>query len=144
MALIEEIVYARTTGFAALAAEIATRCYPDVLPQASDLSQLPGGRLYPAIRYLIVSNADVARTHDLGPNTAQRPRVQFDVYAETKLQAAEIGELVRQCWDGFKGEVLGQRVVALKVNDLGVREEEIDLYRRQFDFMIWHTGNITS
>lgn len=128
---LEEAIFTRTTTFGDLPALIGQRVYPNILPDDEDVT-------LPAVRYIIVSDPQFALTHELGPSGLARPRVQFDVYAHTPEEAKLVGEQIRLAWEGFRGVVGSTSIYAsIKADHRSGYEQETNLHREQYDFLIW-------
>lgn len=127
---IEEALYARLSGAAAITELTSTRIYPYKLPQ---------NPIMPAITYQRVSTSRY-HTHDTsGASGLARPRFQFDCYASSYLGAKQLVEALRGVLEGFNGYVGAQRIQgALSQNETDFYEDVTGLYRRSIDFMIHH------
>lgn len=123
-----------------LAGLVGQRLYPNVLPQAPT---------FPAMTFTWVSGT---RFHHLGGSAGiAGPRVQFDCWAATYLEAEALFEALRLALDGFRGEIGGspptrriQGVVSAGDRDLYEEGAEsgsgsgAGIYRRSADFMIYY------
>jgi hypothetical protein len=77
----------------AISALVSTRIYPDARPQDCEL---------PAIEYSIVSSVD---HQDLsGPTGTETARIQFDIYALTRLDANALADLAKKLLAGLQQE----------------------------------------
>lgn len=112
MALIGELLYARLTGNAGLAALVGTRVHPDMLPQ---------NVTYPAIRYVQVSRVEVVRkpvaAGGVGASLAiVRGTFQLDCYAKTYKQAHQVAIAAAAAVYGWRDPANG--VIVARVTDV--------------------------
>lgn len=112
MALIGELLYARLTGNAGLAALVGTRVHPDMLPQ---------NVTYPAIRYNQVSRVEVVRkpvaAGGVGASLAiVRGTFQLDCYAKTYKQAHQVAVAAAAAVYGWRDPANG--VIVARVTDV--------------------------
>ncbi len=112
MALIGELLYARLTGNAGLAALVATRVHPDMLPQTTT---------YPAMRYVQVSRVEVVRkptsAGGVGAGLAiVRGTFQLDCYAKTYKQAHQVAMAAVAAIYGWRDPANG--VIVARVTDV--------------------------
>jgi hypothetical protein len=108
----------------ALAAIIAARIYPEVLPETAAL---------PALVYSVVS-AD--RDYSLqGPSGIVTYRVQFSAFARTRAECAVVLEALRQDLSGLGMNVSGRLVLSGTIRVLSVKSDvsEIDSYNEPDD-----------
>lgn len=119
------------SGFQAVA---GTRIYPDVLPQ---------GAIYPACTYMVVSGA--ADYHLGGPSDLADPRLQLDLYGETKAQVVALYRAVMAALSGFSGSVGSPPVKiqgifkAMETDNFAGDMENAGprTFRKTVDFTIW-------
>ena len=115
---------------AAVAALVAGRVYPKILPQSPTV---------PAVTYQRISRVGVADTLD-APGSLARPRVQVDSWGSTGDQAEALGETVREAINGFRGNVSGgasvQRIALETVRE--EYDDEVKLHRHSADYYVWH------
>ena len=118
---------------ATLGGLIGTRLYPLKLPQDPTV---------PAMTFQWISGQ---RAHAAdGAVGLASPRVQFDCWAETYLEAEAVFEALRKRLDGFRGTAGSSRVQgAFFETERDDYEDEGRLYRRSADFFIWHEEAIT-
>jgi hypothetical protein len=109
-------------GQPALAALLGERVYPVTLPQGATL---------PAITYQVISGAGEGDGHT-GPGLSRR-RYQFDCWAATYGQAADLGRALVQAVHARR--LLGQ--AALLDNEVDQYEAETQRWRRIVDVMVW-------
>ncbi len=114
-----------------LSALVSERVHPVLLPQNSTL---------PAVTYQLISQ-DPLHTLD-GPVNLNRPRVQFDVWADTYLEMEAVNDALRNALDGFTGGIGGSPpslIVqgAFLVTERDLFESEPELFRRSADYFIW-------
>ena len=131
MALIGELLYARLTGNAGLAALVGTRVHPDMLPQAVT---------YPAIRYVQVSRVEVVRkpvaAGGVGAGLAiVRGTFQLDCYAATYKQAHQVAMAAAAAAYGWRDRTNG--VIVARVTDTqDVNDNEETMQRVALDVSI--------
>jgi hypothetical protein len=98
--MIEQHLYQRLTGFAGLTALVATRVYPQKLPQEPT---------YPAVTYLTVSALrESAMSAD--PGVARR-RFSVIAWGATFTSASDVAEQVRAALQRYKGTLDGTEVL---------------------------------
>jgi hypothetical protein len=122
----EQAVFAVLAANAAVAAIVADRVYPTVLPQSAEV---------PAIVYTRVS-AD--HTHTLGgASSLASGRVQVNCWADSYAEAAELARAVRLAVQGYRGEVaVGAESItidglfALSTGDLADPSAGLESHRR--------------
>jgi len=125
---LRQLVYARCTGYAPLAALISARCYPDRVPENAT---------YPLVVYHAPISSDDTdyRTHDNGTGRTQ-DTVQFDCYATTGADAETVSDQVVAAWNGYKsGCDIGFSFVTNRIAD---RQDDIREYRQIVDALIEH------
>lgn len=127
---LQEIVFARTTGHAGVAALIGTRCYP---------LRLKENVVYPAISYIAPVSDDDSdyRTHDNvnSPVTRSVARVQFNCYDTTNDGAELLADQVVAAWSGYQAADWSAGY-AFKVNRIATREDALEAWRQIVDVMI--------
>lgn len=138
---LEEAIVERLTGYAPLAALVADRVYPLMLPQ--DVA-------WPAITYQRISG--VSDHHLGGPSGLTETRLQVDVWSQVRdgvdahLEARRVALQVKAALDGFRGDVASSdsppatlRIKSARLeNDQDLEEDEPRTYRVSLDFMIAH------
>ena len=131
MALIGELLYARLTGNAGLAALVGTRVHPDMLP---------GSVTYPAIRYIQVGRVEVVRkpvaAGGVGAKLAiVRGTFQLDCYAATYKQAHQVAVAAAGAVYGWRDRTNG--VIVGRCTDIGdVNDSEETMQRVSVDVSI--------
>ena len=131
MALIGELLYARLTGNASLAALVGTRVHPDMLPQ---------NVTYPAICYVQVSRVEVVRKPVAagavgGKLAIVRGTFQLDCYAATYMQAHQVALTAAAAAYGWRDKANG--VIVARVTDIGdVNDSEETMQRVSLDVSI--------
>lgn len=133
MAFVEQAIADRLTTDATVASLVATRVFPEILPQDPT---------YPAIAYQRITTQRV-RSMD-GPSGLSRPRIQIDCYAAAYAQAKALADAVRLALDGKRFSYAGLDVQAAFLEDERDQEasegRDIDDERRvSLDFFVWHT-----
>lgn len=131
MADIEQALYVKVTGTAAIAALIGLRLYPGRIPQESAL---------PAILYF---KATGDRVHSLaGPSGLADPTFQFDIYASGSggyKVCKNVARELRLALDGYRGSVSGVNIQGIILDsEQDMYEEEPELFRVSMDFRVWH------
>lgn len=131
MALIGELLYARLTGNAGLAALVGTRVHPDMLPQTVT---------YPAIRYVQVSRTEVARkpvtSGEPGAKLAiVRGTFQLDVYAKAYKQAHLVATAAAAAIYGWRDPANGI-IIARVTDQQDVNDTEEAMQRVALDVSI--------
>ena len=108
---------------------IAARLYPIILPQEPTM---------PAMTYQWISGT---RFHSMdGASKLSGPRVQFDCWAATYLDAEALFEALRKRLDGYRGPAGSSTIQgAFFSSERDLYESEPKLYRRSVDFFIFHT-----
>jgi hypothetical protein len=126
--LVQQIL-AADAGFIAVA---GNRIYPDVLPQAPT---------YPACTYMVVSGSALYTME--GPADLADPRLQLDIYGETKAQVVSVYAAVMGALSGFKGDAGGVHIQgifkAMETDNFAGDMERAGprTYRKTIDFNIW-------
>jgi hypothetical protein len=127
---LSQIVFARMTTHAGVAALIGTRCYP---------RRLPENVVYPAVRYIgPVSNDDSNyRTHDNVNVPVKRSvaRVQFDCYDTTSDGAELLANQVVAAWSGYQASDCSVGY-AFKMNEIADRADALKADRQVVDIKI--------
>ena len=112
---------------------IGTRLYPLKLPQDPTM---------PAITYQWISGARVHSTD--GASGLSSPRIQFDCWALTYLEAEAVFEALRKRLDGFQGTAGASRIqAAFFESERDLYDDEARLYRRSTDFFVWYEEAVT-
>lgn len=116
MAQIEVVFRDHLVGNAGVAALIATRLYPEVLPQAATL---------PAATYQVVDRTEVVARPDLSTLRLMRMRIQVDCYASSYAGVKAVEAATIQAIYGFNHAV-SDAVIQTRVVDLrdAVQAEE--------------------
>ena len=134
MSTIEDVLFARLSGFAGLTALVSTRIYPLKLPQSP---------VYPACVYL---RASTGREQLMGNDAGiVRPRFQVSTYAQKYSDATsgliETAEQVRLALQRYRATVSGfviEDIYLLTENDAW--SDEPPVYARHQDFEIVYEG----
>ena len=121
MADLMTAIYDRLTGHAGTGALIASRCYPEVLPQKPTL---------PAIRYQEVGAPSISD----GSANLFRVTVQIDSFGVTHASAAAVRVQAKAALAGYTNKASGVGLIRA-LNDGGFTdyEPETALYRASFD-----------
>lgn len=124
--MIEQALFAHLTADPALAALVALRIYPEILPQNSAM---------PAITYQRVSTL-IYNTRDGGE--FQRPRFQFGAYASTPLAAVQLAEALAAALVAFRLSEAPRVDVTLIEGRSQTYDPDTKLYRQTLDAFVWH------
>lgn len=124
--MLEEALYVRLTGDAAVTAIVGTAVYPQAAPQNLEP---------PFITYARVS-AERLRSFD-GPSGLARPRMQVDCWAAGYRQARQLADATRRALDGWRSPADGVPGAMLE-SDRDLHEPENGLHRVSMDFFFWH------
>jgi len=129
---IETALFAIITGDATIESLIASRVYPNVVPQ---------GAAMPAITYQQISGP---RDHVMdGPSGLVGARFQLNCWSGDYAQARQLAEAVRKELNGYSGTVNTRQISAILLEDEGdmpqVRPgtDELMRYGKRMDFIIW-------
>ena len=126
---IERVVFSRATTHAGLAALIAARCYPGILPQNPTL---------PALTYQLISDPMVKRVFT-GVTNMRYPRVQVDCWATTYAGCTALAVQVRAAFQNYAVTSSG---LALKFTivdgDFDNYEPDSLWFRRSVDLRLWY------
>jgi hypothetical protein len=119
---------------AAIAALAGSRVYPVNLPQKPTL---------PAISFHDISSVWV---RDLsGPPTKVRRRIQIDAWANTHLEAQQLGDAIRRALNGFDGSMSGTHMGSVwadnRFADSAPEGGVAGIYRVSQDFIFAATEN---
>lgn len=111
MASIEEALYTKLAGTAAVTALVGTRIYPASSVQVTD----------PQITHVTYEKVDGMpyHTHD-GPGTFRRARMSYTAKGPTFASAKAIGDAVLAALDGFQGTVLTVQIQAVLSQEDGI------------------------
>lgn len=125
MSHLESKVYARLTASTALAAIVAGRIWPMVLPQKTRL---------PAVSFQRVDS-------DYGPDLEGdgdllRATIQVDCWALSYDQAKDMARAVRLAMSGATEAAGG--FTAITVDGADAFEEHLNHYHASHDFVCWH------
>jgi len=134
--LLEEALYSKLTGTAAITALVGTRIFPGYLPQTAAL---------PAMSYWRVAGM---REHAQGtdPGVA-RPRIQIDAWGKKYSQVQSVADALRtalQDSSGLWGGVGGVTILAVHYyGDSHFYEDETEVHHIASEFVIWHSESRT-
>lgn len=130
--MLEEALYAYLVNQTALTALVATRLYPEVIPQNSVL---------PAIAYRRVSTLPI--TSRDGGGELRQVRMQFDVLAPDSKAVWQVTTVLEGALIGFK-QTQGPRVdVVFLDNRSDLYESETRNYRVSVDALVWYFESFT-
>lgn len=135
MATIEEALQYGLSHNAGVIALVSTRVYPMRIPQGAAL---------PCLVYTRVSTPRLHSHDSSGSAGTAHPRFQIDAWATTYASAKGITDAVRAYLNGFRGTIGGGSYTATVQAALVDEEQpdfdpEVELYRSQSDYIIWHT-----
>lgn len=125
---IEAALYTRLTTHSGTAALVATRVYPNVLPQA-------GTR--PAVTYRRISGT---REHAMGSDPGNvLSRFQVDCWADSYTGMIALWTQVFSALSRYRATVGSEVIDDIYAGaPMDLYEDEKNLHRRMTDFMIWH------
>ena len=101
---LEEAVWARLMGAAAVTDVVGLRVYPVVVPQ---------GAARPYVRYFRVSGPRFGVM--AGASGLAMGRIQFDCVADRYATAKTLAQALRVLWDGWSGESAGVTIQGCRV-----------------------------
>jgi hypothetical protein len=128
MAQIEEVIVAKLTGHAGLAALVGARVYPAPLPQRPTL---------PAVTYQRISTEPI-QTRDSAQANFERPRFQFDVWTDSQASRVAVAAQLRGALATIQQASNPQVDVTLLANAVEFYEAEGQRWRAVLDAFIWH------
>lgn len=131
---LDAAIYSQLTGTAGIAAIVATRVYPAMLPQTETL---------PAITYIKVSTMALT-THD-GPANLERCRYAIVSWATTPAAAQALADLVKLALSCNGFTAAGHTVqVSFIENEETIYDDGLESGRTRYgigqDYMIWHNS----
>ena len=110
MAVVEEALFTRLSGFAGLTALVAARIYPVMLPQDVVL---------PAVSYRRIAGS---RTSAMGSDTGlAHPRFEVNAWSQDYLTAKQVKEQLRAALQRWRGTVSGVEILDTFI--LGERDD---------------------
>lgn len=114
---LHEAIVTRADNFAGLMALIGSpaRIYP-----ATGVKQ---GTSMP---YVVFQQISGARHHTMGLDTVAQPRIQFDCFAGTRLDALAVRDQVLAAFDRWSGIFAGVQILATVVESDGIDIERDD------------------
>lgn len=135
MPQLETALYAYLSTEVSLAALVDDRIYPFRLPEGASL---------PAIAWQRISAQRTYTFDAFGTSGAYvRARVQFACWAETPLEAIDVGEALLGALSGYsgdmEGELIGSSTAQFEFDDY---ESQTRLYRRLVDFFITYEDDV--
>lgn len=126
MAEIEQVIVTKLTAHVGLAGEIDDRVHPNQLPQRPTL---------PAVVYTRISTL-FYQTRD--SSSLERPRFQFDCWAESYGEARTVAQQLRQALRTLP-QASNPRVDAMLIeNDQDILEADPGRFRAVVEAYIWH------
>ena len=125
---IEEAIFSKLTGEAAVTNLVGTRVYP---------FQMPQNPIYPAVVY---SRVSTRRDMDhSGPGDMAWARFQFDCYGTSYASVKGLANVVRQVLHGFTGTVSGVDFCRVSfLNEVDDFEPQAEIHWVAVDFQIIH------
>ena len=130
--MLEEALYTYLTSQTALTALVATRIYPEVIPQNSAL---------PAIAYQRVSTLPI--TSRDGGGELRQVRLQFDVLAPEVKTVWQVTTVLEGVLIGFKQAAAPRVDVVFLDNRSDLYESETRNYRVSVDALVWYFESFT-
>jgi hypothetical protein len=132
--LLEEALFQKLSGDAAIVAIVQTRIFPLTLPEvaADDLLSI-----YPALTYARMTGV---REHTTtGPSGIAHPRIQIDAWGNDYKTVKHLANVVRISLDGFRGPIGDVPISEIDFeNDQDLYEHETRSFHVASDFTIWH------
>lgn len=128
MSSIGSAIRHRLVNDATVSALVATRVYPQVLPQSPTL---------PAVVYNVLSDTP---SDDISGNAGLfKAEIQFDCFATTQLAAEALDEKIRLSLQGYRGTHLSVEIRGIYFN-LGLDnfEAEVLNYRKISRYEVWY------
>lgn len=119
--MIEQAVYARLAGDAAVAALVAARIYPSILPQNPTL---------PAISYSRVSRSDPYSLS--GRSDLRHIVLEINAWAETYAGSKALAQAIEDAMDAD-----GLDIKAVQITDQDLYESDTKIYRVFAEYSIW-------
>lgn len=134
MALLDEAIFSRLSGFAGISALVGARVYPTLMPQKPTL---------PALVYTEISNVpDYVMGGQSGIAGA---RYQIDSYATSLSAVKALAEQVRLALSGFRGTLVDVIIDHVeKQNSTTLYEEETALHRVTADYLFFYRETLPS
>lgn len=128
MAVVEEALFTRLSGFAGLTALIAARIYPVVLPQDVVL---------PAVSYRRLSGP---RSSAMGSDPGlAHPRFEVNAWAREYLAAKNVKEQIRAALQRWRGTVSGVEIIdTFILDERDLYEPTTLMYQLPVDVQIHH------
>lgn len=123
---IEAKVFAALASNAALAALIAQRVFPDMLPQETML---------PALAVTVISDVPESSLDGAASSALSNARVQVDVYSATRVQARAVAEAVKVAMDLKTAHSGG--FDCWPANARNLFDDKTQHYRTSMDFNVW-------
>lgn len=114
---LHEAIVSRADTFAGLTALIGSpaRIYPTTgVKQGTDMP------------YVTFQQVSGARHHTMGLDTVAQPRIQFDCFGATRLQAIGVRDQILAAFDRWSGIFAGVQVLATVVESEGIDVERDD------------------
>lgn len=134
MAVIEEAIETRLSGWSDLTDIVGTRIYPGRVKQATRSAST-----LPALTYI---RASAVRTHSQsGYSNLAAPRFQFDAWGDKESYGTvkDIINEVRKALVGFRGTIDGVRIDAvIAESERDEYEDDTETWRSTLDMRIWH------
>jgi len=126
MAEIEQVIVTKFTAHVGLSALVATRVHPNQLPQRPTLPAL----VYSRISTLFYQTRD--------SSSLERPRFQFDCWAESYGAARAVAQQLRQALRTLPQSSNPRIDATLLENDQDILEADAGRYRAVVEAYIWH------
>lgn len=138
MSNLKTVLWAFVTADAGVAALIADRLYP--------AGEVPASAARPYITYQMIDSP--RERHQGGACSLYRPRVQFDIWADSELEAAQIADALEARLEAYTGSMVSggitvsvRRACMQDENDAWEppqRAEEKGIFRITQDYVLWH------
>lgn len=146
---IEAAIYAALIGSSAVATAIGTDDNGDVKVYDTEAPRHTDGTVLVVEPYVTFQRLSRASVHHQG-NAApfSQSLYQVDVWGRSTVETVKIADLIRNLFDGFRGDLSGETIQAIFLRDdahehvppVGGRQR--GTYRARMDFEIWHVVSV--
>jgi hypothetical protein len=121
---IEEAIHTKYTASTDVHDEVGDRVYWVQAPQKATI---------PYVTYFVVS--DPHESHSFDKSTSGNPRVQFNVYDDTPIDARTAAEVMRDELDKYSGTADSVEIIVARCGGVVTEKmpDEENMYRARFD-----------
>lgn len=123
---IEALVFTALTSAAPVTALVATRVFPDLMPQETAL---------PALVVTVISDVPESSLDGAQADSLANARVQVDAYSRTRAQAREVAEAVKNAMDLKTARSGG--FDCWPASSRNLFDDRTQHYRITMDFNVW-------